>query len=298
MKPILFRISVCLSVSAIILAVSCTKTTPPPPGGSGGPGTPNPSNGDFVSSIKQTVFGTSMTDSFTYDASNRLTSIVASNGGPTTTFTYSGNSTVPASYTVSAQSALNISIPAQSHQLWYDGQNRIIKDSLMSGGPQTDGTIINNIGQVTYWSYPNGNIAQQTVGKGGPSQGQVVDTFFLNNGNIASKHSWLIGAAGSKDTVLDSVQYTYNSIVNPNFHQAVASTWGPLLYNNSQFDFISGFAVNTSKTTSKDVAGVNVLNNQSSQTFSYTLDSKGRAATETITDPNAGTVDNITFTYF
>jgi hypothetical protein len=284
MKPIPFRISVCLCVSAIILAASCTKTTPPPGGGSGS-GTPNPTNGNFLSSIRNSVSGISTLDSFTYDNSNRLISIIVpNNGGQTTTFTYSGSSPVPASYKIT-----NSQSNEEDHQLWYDGQNRIIKDSTLSGS-------LGNAGNVTYYSYANGIIVAQTVGKNGPSAGQVVDSAFLSNGNVASLHTYEIGATGTpQDTVLDSVQFTYNSIVNPAFHQSIASTIGPLLTNVGGFDFVSGYGVTTAKSWSK-VGSLATTTNI--QTYSWTLDSKGRGATETITDSKAGVVDSFSFNYY
>ena len=306
MKPLPFRISVCLSVSAIILAVSCTKTTPPPPGGSGG-GTPNPTNGNFLSSISHHLVGIAVADSFTYDNSNRLISInvpnsATANNGQLTTFSYSGSNAVPASYTIKNTIAPN---NQEIHQLWYDGQNRIVKDSTISGGAlggvinAGDTTIdinLSNAGNVTYYSYPNGNIVTLSTSKNGPSGGEIVDTFFLSNGNVASSHTYIIGAAGvPQDTVQDSSQYTYNSIVNPNFHQSVASTWGPLLTNLAGYDAVSGYGVNTATLWSK--VG-NLPNTKTTQTYSWTLDSKGRGATETVTDARAGVLDNIKFNYY
>jgi hypothetical protein len=303
MKPIYFRISVCLSVSAIILAVSCTKNIPPPPGGSGGGGTPNPANGSFLTSIKHNIIGVAITDSFTYDNSNRLISIAlpGNNGGQTTTFSYSGSNTVPASYTVK-----NSLLPnnQEVHQLWYDGQNRIVKDSTISGG-NGGGVIhlgdssvvvnINNAGNVTYYTYPQGNIATLTTGKTGAAGGQIIDTFYLSNGNVASLHSLIIGAAGApQGTVADSTQYTYNTIVNPQFHQSIASTWGPLLTNLGGYDAVSGYGVNTA--TNWSTVG-NLPTTKSTQNHSWTLDGKGRGATETVSDPKVGVVDNLTFTY-
>jgi hypothetical protein len=291
MKPSSFRISICLGVTAIILAVSCTKKVPPPSGGSGG-GTPNPSNGNFVSLIKNTSGGVTTTDSFKYDNSKRLTSIIVLNGQTsTTTFTYSGSATFPSSYTV--ENSLVPNNP-ENHQLWYDGQNRIVKDSTLSGGNL--GGTNSNAGNVTYYSYPSGMIATLSVGKNGAAGGQVIDTFFLSNGNVVSAHLLSIGAAGDpQGTVSESIQVTYNSIVNPQFHQAVSSTWGPLLTTLGGYDAVSGYAENTA-TTWTTVPGLPTI--KSTDTASWTVDGKGRGATEVVTDDKGLVVDNFAFTYF
>jgi hypothetical protein len=289
MKPFLSVISVCLSLSAIILAVSCVKSTPATGGGSGS-GSSNPSNNSYLSSIRNNTPLAQVVDSFTYDNSNRLTKItIAANssnshlsGESTVTFSYSGSSTTPGSYIIN-----NPNQNSSSHQLYYDGQDRINKDSAL------DGT-----GLVTYWSYSSGNIVSTTIS--GSSE-QMIDTLFFTNGNLTANHSYIANNTGTVDTLLSSTQYTYNSIVNPCYHQAIASTIGPLLNNlvidGGFTDFVSGYA--KSSVTNNPLPGLHGLPvAQSTQTLTWTTDSKDRAATLKVTDPQIGLVGNLIFSYY
>lgn len=288
MKPFSSGISVCLSVCTIILAASCVKSTPTTGGGSGSGS--NPSNSSYLSSIKNNTPLAPIVDSFTYDNSNRLTTItiIANssnshlNGESTVTFSYSGSSTTPGSYIIN-----NPDQNSSSHQLYYDGQNRITRDSTL------DGT-----GLVTYWSYSNGNIISTT--KSGSGE-QMIDTLFFTNGNVTANHSYIANNAGTADTLLSSSQYTYTTIVNPCYHQAIAGTFGPLLNNlvidGGFTDFVSGNAKSTA--TNSGFPGLHGLPQaQSTQTFDWTTDSKDRAATLKVTDPLIGTVGNLIFSYY
>ena len=114
MKPFPTGISVCLSVSMMILAASCVKSASPTSPG-GGSGSSNPSNSSYLSSIKNNSQLLSLVDSFTYDNSNRLTKITIigtdsfsdhSGGEPNVTFSYSGSGTTPASYTIDRKSVV------------------------------------------------------------------------------------------------------------------------------------------------------------------------------------------------
>jgi len=287
MKTFPFGISACLSLCTIILAASCVKSRPTTGGGSG---SSNPSNNSYLSSVLNNTPLAPIVDSFTYDNSNRLTkiTIIANSskshlsGESTVTFSYSGSNPTPVSYIIN-----NPNQSTSSHQLNYDGQNRITKDSTL------DGT-----GLVTYWSYSNGNIVSAT--KSGSSE-QMIDTLFFTNGNVTANHSYIANNAGTVDTLLSSSQYTYTTIVNPCYHQAIASTFGPLLNNlvidGGFTDFVSGDAKSTA--TNSGFLGLDGLPAaQSTQTFDWTTDSKGRAAILKVTDSQIGTIGNLTFSYY
>ena len=288
MKPFPSRILVCLSISVMTLAVSCVKSTSP----IGGSPSSNSSNNSYLSSIRNSSTISSLVDSFTYDSSNRLTEIMIIGSDPsggnsgaeaTVTFSYSGSTTFPASYTIK-----NPNQNSSFHQLSYDGQNRIIKDSAQ------DGT-----GLATYWSYPNGTIVSAT--KGGSNE-QMIDTLFLSNGNVSATRLYIANNAGTADTLLDSIQYTYTTIVNPCYHQAIASTFGPLLsslvIDGGSTDFISGNGISTATTSVSQGELHGLPGTANTQTFTWTTDSKGRAATLKVTAPLIGTVGNLTFSYY
>jgi hypothetical protein len=284
MKTFATGISLCLSMGLLIFFSSCVKSTTPisGSGSSESSGSSDPSNTSYLSSIANNSL-LSVVDSFTYDASNRLTEIILVGSGAGAAFSYSGSSTIPASYLVN-----NSNGTSSLHQLYYDGQNRITKDTAL------DGT-----GVATYWSYPEGAIAAATSGDGGE---QLIDTLWVDGGNVVARHSYIANLAGTADTLLDSIRYTYTTIVNPCYHSGVASTFGPLLNNlvleGGFTDFVSGYAISTETTSALAPASHGLPGIASTETFTWTTDSKGRAATLKVSGAMASVVGSLTFTYY
>jgi hypothetical protein len=285
MKPFSTGIIQCLGFSLLISLVSCVKSTSPV-GTSGTSDSSNPSNSSYLSSIRSNSSLLPQVDSFTYDGSNRLMTIIviatdsfssSSGAEARVTFTYSGSNAIPASYTIDNPNGTN-----GLHQLYYDGQNRVIKDTAL------DGT-----GVATKWSYPNGNIVSIM---GGASGEQTIDTLFFDNGNLTARHSYIANNAGTADTLLGSTQYTYTSIVNPCYHQAIAGTFGPLLNNlvidGGYTDFVSGYGISTATISASSIGLHGLPSPESTQTFAWTTDSKGRAAILKVTDSQLGAVGN------
>lgn len=305
MKPFPTGIAIYLGISTMILAASCTKNTNPTPPGSG-PGSSNPpSNNNYLSSIRSGKSST-LLDSFTYDNSNRLTKIIISYGtdssviniGPikiggnnpsssTVTFSYAGSNTFPASYTI----VNSFDQKSHLHQLYYDGQNRIIKD-----------TALDNSGFVKTLSYPNGNIASRIYG--GSGGGQILDTLFLTNGNVTVEHSYIFDNTETErqDTVFNSIKFTYSTVVNPNYHQAIASTYGPLLgevgINGGASDFVSVNGISTATNNSEIIGSDKLPGVTDILTYTWTEDSKNRAATLKLTDSHVGAISNLKFSYY
>jgi YD repeat-containing protein len=301
MKPLPTGIAACLVISTMIFAASCTKsTTPRPPGNGSGSSTP-PANNNYLASITNGQFSNQL-DSFTYDNSNRLTKIISTIGsgtikigvgsinidttgplGTTVTFFYSGSNTFPSSYTT-----VSFDLKSHLHQLYYDGQGRIIKD-----------TALDNSGFVDTWSYPNGNIAAVLNSGTG---GVIIDTLFFSNGNVTAQHLHEINTGEIADTVYTAITYTYSTIVNPNYHQAIASTYGPLLSYvaiNGEFgDFISANVISTVSDNSQVIGLGKLPGGTDTETYTWTTDSKGRAATLKVTDKVAGAIANEKFSYY
>lgn len=302
MKPFPTGILVCLSISALMVTTSCRKTTTPDPPPGGGTGATNPpANSNYLSSIRDGK-SSQLLDSFTYDNSNRLTKISISygdttgivigsiriNGTPqesTVTFSYAGNNTVPASYTVVNSSDQKTHL----HQLSYDGQNRIIKDSALD-----------NSGFVSTWSYPNGNIVSSI--KSGINGGEILDTLYLTNGNVTAQHMYLFGNTERPDTVFNSVATTYSTIVNPNYHQAVANTFGPLFsylgINGGVSDYISVNALSSATNNSRIFGLDNLPGATATQNYAWTTDGKNRAATLNVSDNKLGELFKLKFSYY
>jgi len=302
MKPFPSGIVICLGISALIAATSCKKTTTPvPPPGSGTGSDNPPANTNYLSSIKNLQFS-SVLDSFTYDNSNRLTKIMISYGdsaninvGPiqakgtnlnssTVTFSYAGNNTAPASYTI----VNTYDNKTHLHQLSYDGQNRIIKD-----------TDLNNTGAVATWSYPNGNIASSLSSGTGVG---ILDTVFLTNGNVTAQHTYGFGGTPRPDTVFNSITNNFSTIVNPNYHRAISSTYGPLFMmlglSSGLTDYISVNGISSITNTSKIIGLDNLPGGTITDNYTWTMDGNKRAATLKITDSKVGALGNLKFSYY
>jgi hypothetical protein len=152
------------------------------------------------------------------------------------------------------------------HQLYYDGQNRIVKDSGISG-----------TGYVNYISYPGSNIVSRVLFDGTAGNDQV-DTVFFTNGNVTSQHIYYPNNAGTTDSLSGSPRYGYSASVNPLYHAGIAATTGVLLnllaYDGfgGMIDFLSVDAINTASNLGGGLAPGTTLN------FNVVADSKGRVA--------------------
>jgi hypothetical protein len=171
----------------------------------------------------------------------------------------------PSAYTVGYDdTSSNYNGPTDSHELSYDSQGRISKDTSLSGS-----------GYVAYFSYPNGNIATTVLFDGTPQNNQI-DTLFMSDGNISAAHIYLPNDAGTADSLEAVVQYGYSALINPAYHPAISASIGPLLYilqldgYGGPGDFISQKAFNS-------VSGVgDGLPGNTAITYSQRTDSRGR----------------------
>jgi hypothetical protein len=225
-----------------------------------------------LASIKSYSPGYKSVDSFGYDAGNRLTSFVQSifdstqGGAPVSGYTAmifsytNSNSIVPAFYTANYSDGTS-----EVHQLYYDNQNRIIKDTTSAVG---SGYV------VTYYSYPNNNIASTVLFDGTYDDTQV-DTMYLSNGNITNTSIYYPQTPDSAYATLSFSSYT-----NPGYHSAIATTIGPLL-NIFSIDAFGGIDFVSQKTA----ISTSVIDDGSPAmgvTYTITPDSKGRVGQLTI----------------
>ena len=205
------RFLLCTPVFVILLA-SCSKTSR-----SGNSNVP----AFYLSSATTYTAGTTVIDSFSYDSSYRVTQFSqfeydTLGGTPTlktwsANFAFPGSSTSPDSYTYTSNSI------SQTHNLSYDGQGRIIKDTCTTTG------------YVAYYSYPNGNIATTVLFNGSANNNQI-DTIFVGNGNVSAVHSYVSNSTGTADSLVGSLQFGFSSTANPLYHSALTASIGPLLY--------------------------------------------------------------------
>ena len=251
------RILLCAPVLVIILATSCSKTSK-----SGNSSAPV----FYLSSATTYSPGTSVVDSFSYDSSSHVTQFSQFEydtvGGTPTVKTWSavfattGTATPPASYTYTTS---NIN---QTHELSYDGQGRLVKDTCLSTG------------YVAYYSYPNGNIATTVLFNGSTSNNQI-DTIFVSNGNATAIHTYMSNSTGTADSLVGALNFGFSTTANPLYHSALTNAMGPLLYTlqvdnyGGSLDPISVNALNTVSGTLDGFSGV-TLN------FSLINDAVGR----------------------
>jgi hypothetical protein len=278
-----YRINLFLFLSLALLIGSCKKS---------GSGSNKPSNSSYLSSVNIRSSQTQVIDSFTYDNAHRLTVFAqfkfdTTSGSPLAdgliaTFAYTGNSQVADSYTFTQ---LSSGTNSDLHQLSYDGQNRIVKDTSLSGS-----------GYVNYFSYSGNNIVSRLLFDGTAGNNQI-DTVFLSNGNISSQHFYYPNNAGTADSLSGAPQYGYSSSLNPLYHSEIAGTTGPLLnllaydgYGGFN-DFLSPDAVNKTWNLGNGLPAGTVFN------FNLSADSKGRVALMTINATGIGST-TIAFNYY
>ena len=202
----------------LLVIVSCKKNSPAtPPGNASG----------YLSSVHVASVGSQLVDSMQYDGAHHLLIFAqydydSTSGTPEldsiiSTFSYPTGSEVPDGYT-------NIfSTLSDPHQLTYDGQNRLTKDTSLSGS-----------GYVAFYTYPGDNAASNVLFDGTPLNNQI-DTQFLSGGNIAAFHIYYPNAGQTADSLSGSGRMLdpMAAYANPAYHTALAASIGPLLYNLS-----------------------------------------------------------------
>lgn len=250
----------------------------------------NSSNSNsWLSSVTNYSAQESIVDSFSYDSSHRLASFMQfgydTSGGNIQYGNWSaifslpaGSSAAPTSYTN------NLTGTTELHQLTYDAQGRIIKDSSTGSS-----------GWVIYFGYPNGNIAINAYYDGTVAN-SLLDTLFMSNGNIGSFHVYGPNNAGTADSLEGVIKYGFSGIANPAYHSTLTNSIGPLIYileisgYGGTFDAISQKVLNSmSGQTDGLPAGVTI-------SYSLTTDSKGRLSQQSAS--YGGGYANIVYRYY
>ena len=235
----------------------------------------NANSNAWLSSVTSWSSPTRIVDSFTYDSASRVASYMqfeydTSTGTPGA-YTWSavfslpaGSSAPPSSYTN------NLTGTNELHQLTYDAQGRIVKD-----------TSLGSSGWVIYFSYPANEIAITAL-YDGTIANSIVDTLFLSNGNIGNTHIYFPNNAGTADSLEGSVKYGFSSLSNPAYHSAITSSIGPLLYILA----ISGFGGNYDPVSQKVFNSLSGVGDglPSGVTINYTLstDAQGRLSEQSV----------------
>jgi hypothetical protein len=271
-----------LLILALFLVFSCHKTN------SGNNTTPIST---YLSSVVSYSPQSRTVDSFAYDSLHRLsqfsqyiydtTSGAALYDAQTAHFVYQGTATIPTTYTASDTTHGNF---GDLHLLSFDGQNRIAKDTSLSGS-----------GFVTYYSYPNNNSAA-TVLFEGTLQNNQIDTLFLSNGNVSEERIYTSNIPGQPDDLDGDVHFSYASTANPTYHPAITNSIGPLL-TILEIDGIGGTVDFQSKNVIDKLTGpAQGLPAGVSINYTLTNDSKGRLSK--MSASFGGTIGTIVFNYY
>jgi hypothetical protein len=272
-----------LSLTALLLlfTYSCKKSS--------SSSNNNSNSNSWLSSVTSWSSPTSVVDSFAYDSSHRIASYMqfeydTSTGTPNSAgwsavFSLpAGSSAPPASYTN------NLTGSNELHQLSYDAQGRIVKDSSLGSS-----------GWVIYFSYPANEIAITAL-YDGTIANSIVDTLFLSGGNTGNVHIYGPNNAGTADSLEGSIKFGFSGLSNPAYHSAITSSVGPLLYILA----ISGFGVNYDAISQKAFNSLSGVGDglPSGVTFNYSLstDAQGRLSRQSISVGGSASV--ITYKYY
>jgi len=277
-------VSLCLCAIGLFLAFSCKKSN----SGNNSPVAASSyvSSVVFYASLQKTV------DSFYYDSTHLLdtfTQTTYDTSGTnyfydsyTVRFIYQSPNTFPSYYYMYDVTKGNY---GDYHLLSYDGQGRISKDTSLSGS-----------GYVTYYSYPNNNIAAIDLPEGNV-QDNTMDTFYITNENVSSYAIYASVIPNQPDIQQIYAQNIYTSVANPVYHTAITSTIGPLL-NNIEYTNGVAFMDFLSKNAIDQVSGLNDNSSLPDFSFGYTqtLDNKGRLSK--LTESPGSNAGNYVFSYY
>jgi hypothetical protein len=229
-------------------------------------------------------------DSFYYDTLNRIDTFSQSiyDSGSTQSnswyiqFIYQGNNTWPSWYNSFDPQLGGF---GDYHLLSYDADNRITKDTSLSGS-----------GYVAYFSYPDNNIATTILPEGTPDD-NLIDTLYLSNGNVSEQADYESAIPGQPDALTGVADFTDASNANPAYHASISNSIGPLLYQYTLASS-SGFLDFTSRNARKQINTTDPLLSYdvSPLNYSLTTDDKGRLAK--MTSGSGSTGSTIIFSYY
>lgn len=211
--------------------------------------TSSPANASEVAATSYTYYSPAnhylATDTLTYNANQDLVKIshydYDSSGGAASvyidtgsyTFTVNPSTGLPTSYTMLwYKSALGVS-ENEIHNLFYDNQDRLIKDTLVSNLVSANDAHI-----VAYYSYSGGNIVGNSYSQSSPDSISYTDTITLNNGNVIRQAAYT-GDLSSNFQVEYNTVNSYSSYTNPIYNSSLALNIGVLLLDGNLFDALS-----------------------------------------------------------
>jgi hypothetical protein len=239
-----------------LLIFSCKDPVPSGPNNNN-----NPVITSYLSSIWDYSASDTTIDSFSYSAGHNLATFAQYDYEPgvrdsaIATFSFNGTDTIPDAY------IFNVSGQSASHQLFYDGQGRIIKDTA------TDGSDF-----VVHFVYGTNTITSTVLFDGTTNDDEVV-TVTTSNGNMTH-----VSATAGGSTI--DALYGYSTYANPAYYPAVAKSIAPLLLIQS----INTFG------TYQDCISQKIAVSLNGTTAHITTDGSGRVISGAV--PGTGDVEN------
>jgi len=252
-------------------------------GHSGSSGGGNPVNDSYLASIVVSVPGAQLTDSLIYTDQKRVARFAQylTNGGTTNVvtcdFSFSGNSALPDSYSYAITGSA-----AEIHQLIYDGQGRIIKDTCGSTN------------FVTYYLYPGNYIICNIRFEGTPDDSHF-DTLAIQNGNVANEKVWTTDFTPWQMEA--DLTLGHATASNPVYKTEIAGSVGPLLYVLSSYNF-GGYSDFISKGIVTKISGTGDGVPPGGIGYTPKLDAKGRVSAVTATGVGVPAGIETAFTYY
>jgi len=241
-------------------------------------------NDSYLASVRIIAPNSLRIDSFSYDDQKRMARFAqyATEGSNSADvimdFSFSGNNPLPTGFTATYDGGT----PAP-HQLTFDGQGRIIKDTSTNGSHF-----------VTYYTY-SGNYAICKILFDGTTTDAQIDTLIVTDGNLTGIKVW--GENGGTWEQQGNITYGHATAANPGYKAEIANAVGPLLYVLSVYNY-GGYGDYISKAVMNKVTGQ--ADGLPAGGFSYTVstDSKGRVSTFTPAGVGAPAGVKTTFTYY
>jgi hypothetical protein len=189
-----------------------------------------------------------VTDSFNYDVNGRLagyrqsvyfgTPGAQSSDSTAIVFDFPGSSTIPSGYTLRSTPGV-FHNPEESHLLYYDNQNRIIKDSMLDIQP---GIGIKYTSSTINFRYGSNIIIKEQILKPPPSSSIVPatkDSLIISAAGNLTNDNLLYYYPGTNDSGNIYLINTFTGLTNPFYNKKIAASIGPLLSQICNNDFIS-----------------------------------------------------------
>jgi hypothetical protein len=277
------KIAVILSLVSIAF-FSCSKSdspTPPVPAPPVPvPTVPAPDTLLKSYSVYYPQLKNKLVEIFTYNANSAIVTLRGythdSSGGPALpdsvliSFAQTTANIPPASYDVSYYSSGAVN--TDHHQLFYDNQNRAVRDSITSssvGDQSTQHIFYDGVNETIQWLFPD------AAAPGGYSVSQI-DTISIQNNNISSDINYTV--SGGVENFIRLKTYQSSVKDNPLYSDLLSTSLGSLMVFNNLGDYRSK---NLPSQSTSDAGGSQITLN-----YVWTTDASGRVIHGIGTDGN------------